>query len=159
MCKHDPDISTDNSDAESESFDHQVLSRVSEALPDEHQKLSDDPRDDDEDLKEDEPGCEDFNLVNTGVSKVYRLGSPVVNEAGRDFNVRYCDQKSAGGGWTVREMMKQILFNYDVIDRSFSAEVISEIPRKTSLAPGEIINLGLATSMESSGWEMTSSIS
>ena len=46
-------------------------------------------------------GCEDPNLVESGVSKVFRVGSARTNQAGRDFNIRYCDQQTRGGGWTV----------------------------------------------------------
>ena len=46
-------------------------------------------------------GCEDPNLVESGVSRVFRVGSARTNQAGRDFNIRYCDQETAGGGWTV----------------------------------------------------------
>ena len=48
-----------------------------------------------------EVGCEDPNLVESGVSKVFRVGSARINEGGRDFNIRYCDQETGGGGWTV----------------------------------------------------------
>ena len=45
-----------------------------------------------------ESGCERADLVGTGLSKVYRVGS----RGGDDgFNTRFCDQKTDGGGWTV----------------------------------------------------------
>ena len=48
-----------------------------------------------------EVGCEDTNLVESGVSKVFRVGSAQLNDGGRDFNIRYCDQQTGPGGWTV----------------------------------------------------------
>ena len=35
------------------------------------------------------------------MSKVFRVGSAQVNDGGRDFNIRYCDQQTGPGGWTV----------------------------------------------------------
>ena len=50
-------------------------------------------------------GCEDPNLVESGVSKVFRVGGASTNTGGRDFNIRFCEQKAAGGGWTVSERL------------------------------------------------------
>ena len=35
------------------------------------------------------------------MSKVFRVGGAVTNPGGRDVNIRFCEQKTAGGGWTV----------------------------------------------------------
>ena len=56
-------------------------------------------------------GCEDPNLVESGVSKVFRVGSARANKAGRDFNIRYCDQQTRGGGWTVGWGEERLLRN------------------------------------------------
>ena len=34
--------------------------------------------------------------------RVYRVGRARTNLGNRDYNIRYCDQSTAGGGWTVR---------------------------------------------------------
>ena len=57
-------------------------------------------------------GCEDPNLVESGVSKVFRVGSARTNQAGRDFNIRYCDQETRGGGWTVGRNVLNIFWKY-----------------------------------------------
>ena len=76
---------------ESEEDEADIVFDTNKAnLSDEPSKSSDDHR-----------GCEDLNLVDSGVSKVFRVGSSHINAGGRDFNIRYCDQKTAGGGWTV----------------------------------------------------------
>ena len=54
---------------------------------------------------EEELGCEDPNLVESGVSKVFRVGGAITNPGGRDFNIRFCEQKTAGGGWTVSDCL------------------------------------------------------
>ena len=46
--------------------------------------------------------CENPKLVRKGESKVLRVGDSKQNEGSRDFNIRYCDQQTNGGGWTVR---------------------------------------------------------
>ena len=61
----------------------------------EDQSLSDEPAD------TAPGGCQDANLVESGVSRVARVGPQRRNEAGRDWNLRFCEQKAAGGGWTV----------------------------------------------------------
>ena len=50
-------------------------------------------------------GCEDPNLVESGVSKVFRVGEASTNPGGRDINIRFCEQKTAGGGWTVSDCL------------------------------------------------------
>ena len=80
---------------------------------DEHGQ-SDDPGDDD-DEEEKEPGCEQPSLVAAGESRVERLGSPMINDGGRDYNVRACNQKTAGGGWTV----KKLRFCWILINEAF----------------------------------------
>ena len=45
-----------------------------------------------------ESGCERADLVGTGLSKVYRVGS---RSGDGGFNTRFCDQQTDGGGWTV----------------------------------------------------------
>ena len=56
-------------------------------------------------IMEEELGCEDPNLVESGVSKVFRVGGAITNSGGRDFNIRFCEQKTAGGGWTVSDCL------------------------------------------------------
>jgi len=46
-------------------------------------------------------GCGISKYVRSAEAKVFRIGDSQLNEAGRDFNIRYCDQKTRGGGWTV----------------------------------------------------------
>ena len=64
--------------------------------------LSDEPS---LETREEDLGCEDPNLVESGVSKVFRVGGASTNPGGRDFNIRFCEQKAAGGGWTVSECL------------------------------------------------------
>lgn len=64
--------------------------------------LSDEPS---LETREEDLGCEDPNLVESGVSKVFRVGGAITNPGGRDFNIRFCEQKAAGGGWTVSERL------------------------------------------------------
>lgn len=55
--------------------------------------------------------CQD--LLRAGVldSKAYKLGSQAeLNDAGRDFNLRFCDQTTAGGGWTVMQNQGFVVF-------------------------------------------------
>ena len=73
-------------------------------------------------------GCEDPNLVESGVSKVFRVGSAQTNEAGRDFNIRYCNQETLGGGWTVGwegEGMKYLQVSYNSSLKEFPKLSIS----------------------------------
>ena len=46
--------------------------------------------------------CENPKLVRSRENKVLRVGDSQQNEGNRDFNIRYCDQQTNGGGWTVR---------------------------------------------------------
>ena len=51
-------------------------------------------------------GCGTSEYVRSAEAKVFRIGDSQLNEAGRDFNIRYCDQKARGGGWTVKNDQK-----------------------------------------------------
>ena len=64
--------------------------------------LSDEPS---QENRAEDLGCEDPNLVESGVSKVFRVGEASTNPGGRDINIRFCEQKTAGGGWTVSDCL------------------------------------------------------
>ena len=84
-----------------DKFEEEEREEESEVVTERTEKsvvMSDESRSEEERV---EPGCEDPNLVESGVSKVFRVGSARINSGGRDYNVRYCDQERNGGGWTV----------------------------------------------------------
>jgi len=82
-------------------FVNESLTNTERDVETKSDSLSDQPIENQEEKDEEELGCEDPDLVDTGYSKVFRVGSADVNEGGRDYNIRYCEQKTAGGGWTV----------------------------------------------------------
>ena len=57
---------------------------------------------------------------------MFRVGSADVNEGGRDYNIRYCEQKTAGGGWTV-SLVSDCESNQTVFIRIFSNNFESKI--------------------------------
>ena len=99
---------------EQETVRPKVVARDNKALDDEevirsdnsvsvtNTNLSDEPS---AEIREEELGCEDPNLAESGVSKVFRVGGASVNPGGRDLNIRFCEQKAAGGGWTVGDFL------------------------------------------------------
>ena len=54
--------------------------------------------------------CEDELLTQSGVTLVFKKNKPKLNDFGRDFYLRYCDQKIAGGGWTVNLGFTKFLY-------------------------------------------------
>ncbi|KAI9554401.1 fibrinogen and fibronectin [Daphnia sinensis] len=47
-------------------------------------------------------GCHDLRLAGETETRVYSLASgKELNEGGRDYNTRFCDMTTDGGGWTV----------------------------------------------------------
>ena len=55
-------------------------------------------------------GCGISKYVRSKEARVFRIRDSQLNEAGRDFNIRYCDQKTRGGGWTVKNNQNQFDF-------------------------------------------------
>ena len=101
ICQHPSQHNPEPDLSKQQTSDRIKSESVSVVNHDEHGQ-SDDPRDGDDNNDDDDPGCEQSSLVAAGESKVERLGSAMINEGGRDYNVRFCNQKTAGGGWTVR---------------------------------------------------------
>ena len=57
-----------------------------------------------EDVEEDEEEKNEVLLsgcLNQSRSGTVKVGQPKLNEDGRDFHLRVCDQETNGGGWTV----------------------------------------------------------
>lgn len=47
-------------------------------------------------------GCHDLRLAGETETRLYSLASgKELNEGGRDYNTRFCDMTTDGGGWTV----------------------------------------------------------
>ena len=102
--------------------------------------------------------CENPKLVRSGESKVLRVGDSQQNEGSRDFNIRYCDQQTNGGGWTVR--LNQTFSQFKlIIFRSSNEEEILVNQEKTSPGNGKITSMGLGILMESFGSAMITSAS
>ena len=146
ICQHPSQNNLKPDLSKQQSSDRIKSESVNVVNHDEHGQ-SDDPGDDDG-AEENDPGCEQPSLVAAGESKVERLGSPMINDGGRDYNVRACNQKTAGGGWTVRNYDFTLKLFYDLkafFLRLFSEGVILVTPRRTLLGPGKIINMVLET--------------
>ena len=48
-------------------------------------------------------GCHDLRASGETEARIYSLASgKELNEGARDYNTRFCDQTTDGGGWTVR---------------------------------------------------------
>ena len=45
--------------------------------------------------------CEELRTNGESQSKTYRVSTMELNDRGRDYNLRFCDMATEGGGWTV----------------------------------------------------------
>lgn len=72
-------------------------------------------------------GCHDLRLAGETETRTYSLASgKELNEGGRDYNTRFCDMTTDGGGWTVRLSSRfQFLFFFFLkIIKTFPAGII-----------------------------------